>query len=479
MSVDPQRLVPLPPVTGPEPSGSLDARRYRRDSSWPVTRGAAIGLTAVLALSVSGPALAHDLGSDLWPALLLPGLLATLAARLVFESIDGALSGRRRLMHLLAAASGALVGALVMTAATLILGRRPSATVALMPVALALLALVGAGLVRDLEIRVRLALRRVYFAGTADSLRELQHELARSPEASLVGAAAALTPASAESLVAAVASSRATVLVLDRTAAQAPAIVAAATTLGRRGLHVRDLLSYYESEFGKVPLTELTPAWFLFESGEQRRRTVSAGAGLAVSAGAGPALSAGARRAIVMLAAGCLLLLSLPLIAVLMLVIALTSPGPAIFRQQRVGKDGALFTLVKLRTMNVADDSGAWATDQDHRVTSLGRVLRRYRLDELPQLWNVLRGELALVGPRPEQVPIVERLERQIPFYGVRHTVRPGLTGWAQVNLGYSGSLEGARAKLQRDLYYVKHRSLRLDLLILWLTLKAVIIDPR
>jgi lipopolysaccharide/colanic/teichoic acid biosynthesis glycosyltransferase len=106
-------------------------------------------------------------------------------------------------------------------------------------------------------------------------------------------------------------------------------------------------------------------------------------------------------------------------------------------------------------------------------------VLRRYRLDELPQLWNVLRGELALVGPRPEQVPIVERLEQQIPFYAVRHTIRPGITGWAQVNLGYSGSLEGTRAKLQRDLYYVKHRSLRLDLLILWLTLKAVITDPR
>ena len=129
--------------------------------------------------------------------------------------------------------------------------------------------------------------------------------------------------------------------------------------------------------------------------------------------------------------------------------------------------------------MTVADDSGAWATDHDHRITPLGRVLRRYRLDELPQLWNVLRGELALVGPRPEQVPIVERLEQQIPFYAARHTVRPGLTGWAQVNLGYSGSLEGTRAKLQRDLYYVKHRSLRLDLLILWLTLKAVFTDPR
>jgi lipopolysaccharide/colanic/teichoic acid biosynthesis glycosyltransferase len=256
---------------------------------------------------------------------------------------------------------------------------------------------------------------------------------------------------------------RATVLVLDRDAAHAPVVVAAATALGRGGLRVRDLLSYYEAEFKKVPLTELTAAWFLFERPAQHHR----------------ALSAGARRAVVMLSSGLLLLVSLPLVAALMLLIRLTSPGPAIFRQQRIGKDGGLFTLVKLRTMTVADNGAVWATDQGHRVTPLGRVLRRYRLDELPQLWNVLRGELALVGPRPEQVPIVERLEQQIPFYAVRHTIRPGITGWAQVNLGYSGSLEGTRAKLQRDLYYVKHRSLRLDLLILWLTLKAVITDPR
>jgi lipopolysaccharide/colanic/teichoic acid biosynthesis glycosyltransferase len=186
----------------------------------------------------------------------------------------------------------------------------------------------------------------------------------------------------------------------------------------------------------------------------------------------------------VMVTAAILLLIALPLIGLLMLVVRVTSPGPAIFRQTRVGKDGSRFTLVKLRTMTVADrapadESASWATDEGHRITRLGSVLRRYRVDELPQLWNVLRGELALVGPRPEQVPIVELLEREIPFYAARHTVRPGLTGWAQVNLGYSGSLEGARAKLQRDLYYVKHRGLRLDLLILWLTLKAVSTDPR
>ncbi len=345
----------------------------------------------------------------------------------------------------------------------LILDTHPTATVALLPLVLTLLALIAAGVVRDVEIRVRLALRRVYFAGSADSLRELQRELIRSPEARLVGAVGVRAPLAADALAEAIGGSRATVLVLDREAAHAPAIVTAAAALGRRGLHVRDLLSYYEAEFKKVPLTELTPAWFLFEQPDQHRRAVSTAA----------------RRATVMVAAGALLLIALPLIALLMLAVRLTSPGPAIFRQRRVGKAGELFTLVKLRTMTVSDDSGAWASDHAHRVTPLGRVLRRYRLDELPQLWNVLRGELALVGPRPEQVAIVERLEQQIPFYAARHTVRPGITGWAQVNLGYSGSLEGTRAKLQRDLYYVKHRSLRLDLLILWLTLKAVFTDPR
>lgn len=468
MSPEPTRLtrVPLPEAQPADVrrGAAVDASTHSRRSSWPVTRGPAIGMTLLLGLSVAGPAFAHNLSSAPWPTVtaLLPALLATLAARLVFESVDGVLTARRLLRHLLAGAAGATIGELLMAASARVLALRLSPAIVLLTLALELLALTSAGLVRDLEIRVRLAMRRVFFAGSAESLRELQHELLRSPEASLVGTVGARTPLSSAALAEAVASTHATVLVLDHDAAQTTRIVTAAATLGRSGLHVRDLLGYYEAEFRKVPLTELTPAWFLFERPDQHRR----------------ALYAAVRRVVVVLAAGGLLLISLPLIALLALAVRLTSPGPAIFRQPRVGRDGTLFRLVKLRTMTVADDSAAWATDQDHRITPLGRVLRRYRLDELPQLWNVLRGELALVGPRPEQVPIVELLEQQIPFYAVRHTVRPGLTGWAQVNLGYSGSLEGARAKLQRDLYYVKHRSLHLDLLILWLTLEAVFTNP-
>jgi lipopolysaccharide/colanic/teichoic acid biosynthesis glycosyltransferase len=461
---------PIAPVPDPEPErgGALDERAYRRHSSWPVTRLPAATMTLLLGLAVGAPAVVYDIGRALWPALLLPALLAALAARLVFESADGAIGQRGARVHLLSALAGGAVAALLMAAATAILGFRAVVVIELLPLGLGTLTLVVTGVVRDLEIRVRLSLRRVYFAGTPDSLRELRDELARSPEATLVGSSGAYSPLGAEALARAVSESRATVMVLDRDAARTPAIVAAASSISERGLHVRDLLTYYESEFKKVSLTELTPAWFLFERDDHPRE----------------AILGAARRATMMLVAALLLLATTPLLALLMLTVRLTSPGPAIFRQARVGKHGSRFTLLKLRTMTftddtAADESAAWATDEGHRITRVGRLLRRYRLDELPQLWNVLRGELALVGPRPEQVPIVDRLEREIPFYAARHAVRPGLTGWAQVNLGYAGSVEGARAKLQRDLYYVKHRSLRLDLLILWLTVKAVFTDPR
>jgi lipopolysaccharide/colanic/teichoic acid biosynthesis glycosyltransferase len=208
-----------------------------------------------------------------------------------------------------------------------------------------------------------------------------------------------------------------------------------------------------------VPLTELNPTWFLFDIAPIHRRVYRM-----------------MRRAFEVLAASVLLVMSLPLMAVAAVAIKLTSPGTVLYRQERVGKDAVPFTLIKLRTMVPALDSiSEWAQSQDDRITPVGRVLRRFRLDEVPQLWNVIAGDLSLVGPRPEQVPIVERLERELAHYKARHCIRPGITGWAQVNLGYAGSVEGTVAKLQRDLYYVKHSRLRLDGLILWLTLKAII----
>jgi exopolysaccharide biosynthesis polyprenyl glycosylphosphotransferase len=170
--------------------------------------------------------------------------------------------------------------------------------------------------------------------------------------------------------------------------------------------------------------------------------------------------------------------LALPWIA---LVNAIWSPGPLLYWQTRLGKGGRTFTLVKLRTMvpNAEQNSGAvWSTEEDERVTAVGRFLRRSRLDELPQCWNILRGEMSLIGPRPERPEIVAQLVRQVPFYQARHAVRPGITGWAQVRYHYGSSVNDALVKLQYDLYYIKHQSVYLELSILVKT-AAVILGLR
>jgi exopolysaccharide biosynthesis polyprenyl glycosylphosphotransferase len=169
--------------------------------------------------------------------------------------------------------------------------------------------------------------------------------------------------------------------------------------------------------------------------------------------------------------------LTLPLLVMLALIISLDSPGPVLYRQKRVGLGGRVFTLLKFRTMRVdAEASGpTWAAVQDNRVTRVGGFLRRARLDELPQLFNVLRGEMSFVGPRPERPHFVEQLAEVIPFYHDRTLVKPGITGWAQVNFPYGASVEDAREKLRYDLYYVKHRGLLLDLSILAATIKVVL----
>lgn len=159
--------------------------------------------------------------------------------------------------------------------------------------------------------------------------------------------------------------------------------------------------------------------------------------------------------------------LLLPLLAIL---IKLDSAGPVFYGQTRLGKNGRPFRLLKLRTMDndaEADGKAIWASPSDVRVTRVGRVLRASSLDEMPQLWNVIRGEMSMVGPRPERPELVERLDQEIPYYRLRHAVNPGLTGWALLNLGYAGSMEDALAKVQYDLYYIKHQSLWLDLQII------------
>jgi lipopolysaccharide/colanic/teichoic acid biosynthesis glycosyltransferase len=222
---------------------------------------------------------------------------------------------------------------------------------------------------------------------------------------------------------------------------------------------VRSLATFYEYEFGKVATSELSSSWFLFDVAEIH--------GIAYRA---------SKRLFEATIAAAILVAAAPVMPLICAAIKRSSPGPLLFRQERVGRNGRIFSVVKFRTMEPdSDRAPGWAGASQMRVFPAARWLRKFRLDELPQLWNVVRGDLSLVGPRPEQPTIVSDLEKSIPFYGKRHVVRPGLTGWAQVNFGYGGSESGSVTKLQYDLYYVKHQSLRLDWRILLATVRTVI----
>lgn len=184
-----------------------------------------------------------------------------------------------------------------------------------------------------------------------------------------------------------------------------------------------------------------------------------------------------ARRIVSTLTAAAGLILFLPFLPFVVLAVRLSSPGPIFFRQTRVGMGGRNFTVVKFRTMRTdAEVSGAkWASKDDPRATRIGSFMRKVRLDEVPQLWNVLRGDMGFVGPRPERPEFVPWLSENIPYFDLRHMIRPGLTGWAQVRYGYGATLEEAREKLEYDLYYIKHMTLGLDLLIMFETVKTIL----
>lgn len=223
-----------------------------------------------------------------------------------------------------------------------------------------------------------------------------------------------------------------------------------------------EVAGFYEETFGHVPVAEINAAWFQYIMHPHYR----------VSGGA-------AKRALDVVLAVFVAILVLPLIGVLALLVR-RDGGPAFFRQARSGEGGKPFTLVKLRTMvEGAGDIAQWSPADDPRTTPLGRLLRKTHLDELPQLYNVLRGDMSLVGPRPEQPAFVERLEETIPFYSRRHLIKPGVTGWAQVRCGYAGSDLGSAWKLCHDLYYLKHRSFWLDCAILIDTLRTLVADPQ
>jgi sugar transferase (PEP-CTERM system associated) len=226
------------------------------------------------------------------------------------------------------------------------------------------------------------------------------------------------------------------------------------------GVKVVELATYFEREYRQVMLESLNPSWMVLGDGFRQglvnrvlKRLFDLGAGVM------------------------LLVLTFPVILIAALLVFLESGGPVFYRQDRVGRGGRVFTLSKLRSMwQDAEPNGTpyWARANDERTTVIGRFIRKWRIDELPQVYNVLRGEMSFVGPRPERPAFVAQLQKQIPYYALRHSAKPGITGWAQVRYPYGASVDDAVEKLQYDLYYVKNRCLFLDLIVLLATVEVV-----
>jgi sugar transferase (PEP-CTERM system associated) len=228
-----------------------------------------------------------------------------------------------------------------------------------------------------------------------------------------------------------------------------------------KGVHVNDFSSFMERETGRVDLDTVNPSWLIFSDGFSSSRM----------------LSSAVKRVFDITASLILLLLTFPIIMLFALLVKLDSKGPAFFRQQRVGLFGQPFYLVKLRSMRIdAEKDGAkWAQENDPRITRVGRLIRKLRIDELPQTWSVLKGQMSFVGPRPEVPKFVDSLQEEIPFYGERHMVKPGITGWAQINYPYGASIEDSRCKLEYDLYYAKNYTPFLDFVILLQTVRVIL----
>jgi len=228
------------------------------------------------------------------------------------------------------------------------------------------------------------------------------------------------------------------------------------------GAQIEEATSWLEKMSGRIEVENLYPSWLIFAEGFRFSAT-----GMLL------------RRVFSLFASALLLLVVLPVIPFVILAIKLDSSGPILYRQKRVGRGGVTFFCYKFRTMRQdaeADTGPTWAGDDDPRITRVGRFLRASRLDEIPQLWCVVKGDMAFVGPRPERPEFVEMLTKAIPYYPVRHVVRPGITGWAQVKYKYGNTVQDAKEKLQYDLYYIKNASLGLDMMIMFQTIKIVLL---
>lgn len=227
------------------------------------------------------------------------------------------------------------------------------------------------------------------------------------------------------------------------------------------GIKVYDLNTHFEKTLGQIRVDYVNASWLIFGDGFNQG-----------------SLRSGIKRVFDILSASILCMLSAPVMAVTALLIKLESPGPALYRQERVGLNGHLFSITKFRSMRTdaeKDGKPRWASANDDRITRVGHIIRRLRIDELPQLFNVLKGDMSLVGPRPERQYFVDQLAQEIPFFALRHSVKPGVTGWAQVRYQYGATVEDSQEKLQYDLYYVKNNTLFLDMVVLFETIGVVL----
>jgi sugar transferase (PEP-CTERM system associated) len=226
---------------------------------------------------------------------------------------------------------------------------------------------------------------------------------------------------------------------------------------------IEECTSFFERVTGKVHIDMLRPSWLIFAGRKRDTRLKNA-------------IREVVHRGLALIG----FIVSLPIAILTAVLIKLDSKGEIFYRQERVGKNGRIFKVIKFRSMKTdaeADGKPVWATTEDERVTRVGRVIRKIRVDEIPQFWNIIKGEMSFVGPRPERPHFVEQLASEIPFYEHRHLAAPGLTGWAQIKYPYGASVEDARQKLQYDLYYIKNQSLALDLVIVFETVKTVLLS--